>query len=330
VRERILVTGAAGFIGSHVAERLLQRGAAVVGVDNFDPFYPPHEKRRNLARAIANRRFRLVEADCADLDALDGRLGDAAFDVVVHLAAKAGVRPSIRDALGYARANVTGTAALLELARRRGIGRFVFGSSSSVYGNSRTIPFVETDPVERQISPYAATKRVGEIMCQPYHHLHGMTVMALRFFTVYGPRQRPDLAIRRFASRMMRGEEIPMYGDGTTERDYTWVDDIVDGTVAAIDWTETSPGRFEIVNLGGSRTTPLRRLIHLIAEALEVEPRIQHLPMQPGDVHRTWADVTKAGRLLGYHPKVTVEDGIPRFVAWLRGREAVAARAAAS
>lgn len=320
-RDRILLTGAAGFIGSHLAERLLAHGARVVGVDNFDPFYSPEEKRRNLAGALEHRDFRLVEADCAEPHVLDAALGAEDFDAIVHLAAKAGVRPSIQDPLGYTRANVIATQRLLELAKERGIGRFVFGSSSSVYGNNEKVPFAEDDPVDRPISPYAATKRAGELICRTYHHLYGIGLLSLRFFTVYGPRQRPDLAIRKFGTLMLRGESIPMFGDGTSERDYTWIDDILDGVTAAIDRTRAVSGEFEIVNLGESRTTTLRRLIELIGEALDIEPRIDRLPAQPGDVRRTYADVSKARRLLGYEPSTPVEEGIPRFAAWLIARE---------
>jgi UDP-glucuronate 4-epimerase len=326
--QRILVTGAAGFIGSHLVERLLARGDEVVGVDNFDPFYSPTEKRRNLAVALAHPRFRLVEADCAELPTLETALDGDSFDVVVHLAAKAGVRPSILDPLGYARANLTGTQAVLELARRKGVSRFVFASSSSVYGNNPKVPFAEDDPVERPISPYAATKRAGELLCHTYHHLHGMGVIALRFFTVYGPRQRPDLAIRKFTTLMLRDEPIPFFGDGSTERDYTWIDDILQGVIAAIDRTARVPGEYAIINLGESRTTSLARLVELIGEALGVEPRLERLPLQPGDVRRTFADVSRARDLLGYEPTTPVEVGIPRFVEWMRAefeRELVAA-----
>lgn len=319
--DRVLLTGAAGFIGSHLAERLLEEGAEVVGVDNFDPFYDPAEKRANLRSAQRNASFELIEADCTDLPALRPLVGDRSFDVVVHLAAKAGVRPSIADPTGYTRANLVATQAMLELSREREIGRFVFGSSSSVYGNNRKVPFSEEDPVERPISPYAATKRAGELLCHAHHHLHGTAMLALRFFTVYGPRQRPDLAIRKFATLMLRGEAIPMFGDGETERDYTWVDDITRGLVAAIHRTRSFSDEFEIINLGGNRTTRLRRLIELLAEALHVRPTIQRLPMQPGDVQRTFADVSKAERLLDYHPSTTIDEGIPQFVEWLRQHE---------
>jgi len=315
--ERILVTGAAGFIGSNLVERLLDRGDAVVGVDNFDPFYSPEEKRANLASALANPRFRLLEADCADGDALAAGLGNEPFDAVVHLAAKAGVRPSIQQPAAYTRANVVATQTMLELARTRGIARFVFGSSSSVYGNGDRVPFSEDDPADRPISPYAATKRAGELLCHTYHHLYGTGILALRFFTVYGPRQRPDLAIRKFGTLMLRGEPVPMFGDGGMERDFTWIDDILQGVVAALERTRDVPGEYRVVNLGESRTTTVARLIEMIAAALDVEPRIQRLPLQPGDVRRTCADVSLARRLLGYAPTTPIEQGIPRFAEWL-------------
>jgi len=319
----VLVTGAAGFIGSHLVERLLARGDAVVGIDNFDPFYSPAEKRANLAAALANPRFTLIEADCAELETVEAALAGRDIDVLVHLAAKAGVRPSLEQPMAYARANVMATQAMLELARRRGIRRFIFGSSSSVYGNNEKVPFAEDDPVERPISPYAATKRAGELLCHTYHHLYGMGVIALRFFTVYGPRQRPDLAIRRFATLMLRSEPITMFGDGTTERDYTWIDDILQGVIAAIDRTAERPGEYHIINLGESRTTSLARLIELIAASLDVRPIIEQRPMQPGDVRRTYADVSRARALLGYAPTTPVETGIPRFAEWLRGHLAL-------
>ena len=319
-RERILVTGAAGFIGSHLVERLLCGGAVVVGVDNFDPFYPPEEKRANVRDAERHPNFRLIEVDCTDLAALETALPPQTFDAVVHLAAKAGVRPSLLDPLGYVRANVTGTQAVLEFARRRQIRRVVFGSSSSVYGDSCSPPFSEEQPTDRPISPYAATKRAGELLCATYSHVYDMAIMALRFFTVYGPRQRPDLAIRKFGTLMLRGQPLPLYGDGSTERDYTWFQDIIEGAVAALRYTRENAGAYEVVNLGGNRTTSLRRLVDLLAQALDVEPSVQTLPLQPGDVTRTWADVSKGGRLLGYAPQTPIEEGIPRFAAWLKTR----------
>ncbi|MEN8373821.1 MAG: NAD-dependent epimerase/dehydratase family protein [Gemmatimonadota bacterium] len=317
---RILLTGAAGFVGSHLAEELLERGDSVVGVDNFDPFYSPAEKRANLERARGHSSFSLLEVDCADSEALDRALGPESFDAVVHLAAKAGVRPSIAHPFEYARANLLGTQAILEAARERGVGRIVFGSSSSVYGDNGKVPFSEDDPVERPISPYAATKRGGELLCHAHQHLHGGSVLALRYFTVYGPRQRPDLAIRKFAELMLRGEPIPVFGDGSSARDYTWVGDIVAGTVAALDYTEAAQAGFDILNLGGNRTTSLSRLIELIGEAVGAAPSISRLDAQPGDVRRTHADIDKAARLLGYAPRVGVEEGVPRMVEWLRER----------
>jgi UDP-glucuronate 4-epimerase len=316
--QTIVVTGAAGFIGSHLVERLLERGDRVVGIDNFDPFYPRALKDRNLAPALANDRYTFIEADCAEPEQIRNALDGHVVDAVVHLAAKAGVRPSIADPLGYTRANIVATQVLLEAASQRGIKRFIFGSSSSVYGNNEKVPFSETDSVDRPISPYAATKRACEVLCHAYHHLHGMGILSLRFFTVYGPRQRPDLAIRKFSELMLRNQPIPFYGDGTSERDYTWIGDIIQGVEAAIDRSRTVPGEFEIINLGESRTTSLTRLVDLIAQAAGVQPVLQRLPLQPGDVNRTFADVTKARALLGYRPTTPVEVGIPRFIEWLK------------
>jgi UDP-glucuronate 4-epimerase len=318
--ETIVVTGAAGFIGSHLTERLLARGDHVIGVDNFDPFYSRAHKTQNLSAARAHPNFTFIEADCAEFDQMR-RVFERTVSAIVHLAAKAGVRPSIADPVGYARANVLATQVMLAAAHEHGVPRFIFGSSSSVYGNNEKVPFAETDAVEHPISPYAATKRAGELLCHTFHHLHGMGIIALRFFTVYGPRQRPDLAIRKFAELILRGEPIPFYGDGSSERDYTWIDDILQGVLAAVDRSREVPGGFEIVNLGESRTTSLNKLVELIGAALQLEPKLQRLPMQPGDVNRTFADITKARNLLGYQPTMPVENGIPRFVEWLQ-REA--------
>ena len=316
-RESILITVAAGFIGSHLSEAFLARGDHVIGVDNFDPFYPRELKERNLSAIRQHDGFTFIEADCADVHGIE-RAFQQPVDAIVHLAARAGVRPSIADPLGYTRANIVATQVMLEAAHRHGVNRFVFGSSSSVYGNNEKVPFSEDDAVDRPISPYAATKRACELICHTYHHLYDMSVLCLRFFTVYGPRQRPDLAIRKFTRLLLEGEPIPFYGDGTSERDYTWIDDIIQGVVAATDRTRSSPGEFEIINLGESRTTSLERLVDLIAGAAGIEPKLQRLPMQPGDVNRTFADVSKARNLLGYRPTTPVEDGIPRFVEWLK------------
>lgn len=317
---RILVTGVAGFIGSHTAEALLLRGDRVVGIDNFNAFYSPDLKRRNVA-AVAKTgggRFRLVEGDITDERVLDALFAHERFDAIVHLAAWAGVRPSIQHPEVYVDTNVRGTLNLLERARRHGIDRFVFASSSSVYGGRIEVPFRETDPVDRPISPYAATKKAGEVLCYTWHHLHGLHVSVLRYFTVYGPRQRPEMAIHRFATLLSRGEAVPMYGDGSSARDYTYVDDIVQGTVAALDRCQG----YEIYNLGESRTTTLRALIEMLADALGVPARVRPEPEQPGDVPITYADVSKARAKLGYEPSVPIEEGIRRFVEWFR-REGV-------
>jgi len=313
---RILVTGAAGFIGSHLVERLVRGGVDVVGLDNFDEFYDPAIKRGNVAALADEPRFRLVEGDIRDAATLDALPDD--IDVIVHLAARAGVRPSIAQPMLYQDVNVAGTQQLLELARRRGIRRFVFGSSSSVYGDNEKVPFAETDPVDRPISPYAATKRAGELLCHTYRHLFGIGTLCLRFFTVYGPRQRPDLAIHKFTRLLSDGEPVPRFGDGTTRRDYTHIGDILQGVEAAIAYLEAHPDAYEIVNLGESRTVELSRLIALIAEALGVEPRIVELPRQPGDVERTFADIARARELFGYDPVTPIERGIPEFVGWYR------------
>jgi len=323
--ETILITGAAGFIGSHLVDRLLARGDRVIGVDNFDPFYARELKQRNLQNVLENNAFTFMEADCADPVQVRYAFREP-VDCVVHLAAKAGVRPSIADPLGYTRANIVATQVMLEASKDAGVSRFVFGSSSSVYGNNEKVPFSEEDRVDRPISPYAATKRACEIICHSYHHLYDIGILSLRFFTVYGPRQRPDLAIRKFSDLMMRGQRIPFFGDGSSERDYTWIDDIIDGVVAAVDRSRTVPGEFEIINLGESRTTSLARLVELIADALGVTPELEHLPMQPGDVNCTFADVTKARQLLGYQPTTPVEVGIPRFVEWMKNAAAIPTR----
>ncbi|HZI63608.1 MAG TPA: NAD-dependent epimerase/dehydratase family protein [Thermoanaerobaculia bacterium] len=312
--QHVLVTGGAGFIGSHLTRRLLGRGARVTALDDFNDFYDPARKRRNVAPHLGSASFRLVEGDIRDADLVDRLFAEGRFDAVVHLAARAGVRPSLREPILYEEVNCIGTLRLLEAARRCGPRTFVFGSSSSVYGINRKLPFAEDDEVNQPISPYATTKRAGELLCYNYHHLYGLRTSCLRFFTVYGPAQRPEMAIHKFTDLLARGEAVPMYGDGSSRRDYTYIDDIVDGVVAAMD---LAPG-FEILNLGGAETTALLDLVHWIAEELGVEPRIERLPEQPGDVPITYADVTKAGRLLGYAPKVPIREGLRRFVAWYR------------
>ena len=313
---RVLVTGAAGFIGSHLVERLLARGDTVVGVDNFDPFYPRPIKEKNLTVARANPGYRFHELDLLDTAALLPLLTPET--VIVHLAAKAGVRPSLADPAGYLRANLGGTQSLLDAVRQAGATRFIFGSSSSVYGDDTPAPFREGAPAVHPISPYAATKRSGELIIEALAPHQRLRAIALRFFTVYGPRQRPDLAIHGFTRRMHAGEAITMFGDGSDARDYTYIDDIVSGVVAAVDWTAGAPVGLEIVNLGGNETIPLRRMIAEIAAALGVTPRVEQTSRQPGDVRLTSADLTRAGQVLGYRPTTPFPEGIRRFVAWYR------------
>ncbi len=310
----LLVTGGAGFIGSHLTNRLLEGGDRVTVLDDFNDFYDPGRKRRNVVPFLERDDYRLVEGDIRDEALVDGLFRDNAFDAVVHLAARAGVRPSLKEPILYEEVNCIGTLRLLEAARRHGPETFVFGSSSSVYGINRKVPFSEDDPVDRPISPYATTKRAGELLCFNYHHLYDLRISCLRFFTVYGPAQRPEMAIHKFTQLAARGEPIPLYGDGSSRRDYTYIDDILDGVVAALDLAPD----FEIINLGGAETTRLSDLVAWIAEELAVEPRIEYLADQPGDVPITYADVDKAGRLLGYSPKVSIREGLKRFVRWYR------------
>lgn len=310
---RALVTGGAGFIGSHLVERLLAEGWRVTVVDNFDPFYRPAVKRANLAGCQRHANFRLVEADLRELGALRERLtGD--YEVIVHLAAKAGVRPSLQDPLTYQEVNVRGTQNLLELAKEWGVRQFLFASSSSVYGVNPRVPWREDDHVLLPISPYASTKVSGELLGHVYSHLYGIRFLALRLFTVYGPRQKPDLAIHKFARRILRGGAVPVYGDGSSRRDYTYVDDVVAGLRAVM---EFDGSRYEVINLGNNRTVSLREMIRALEEALGVEARCEFLPEQPGDVPQTWADISKAKRLLGYEPRTGFKAGLRAFAQWL-------------
>jgi len=311
-RQTILITGGAGFIGSHLAERLLDHGRRVVVLDNFDTFYDPAIKRRNVEVALRQDAYRLVEGDIRDPEALDRLFGSEEVEAVVHLAARAGVRPSIADPVLYSSVNLDGTTQLLEACRRHGVARFMFGSSSSVYGNNPKVPFAESDPVDHAISPYAATKKAGEVLCHAYHHLHGMSVACLRFFTVYGPRQRPEMAIHKFARLLAAGDEIEQYGDGSSARDYTYVSDIVEGIVRA---TERARG-YHIWNLGGSRTITLAELVSKIAAGLGVPERVRELPCQPGDVDRTWADISLAQRDLEWTPGIGIDRGLALFLSW--------------
>lgn len=309
-----LVTGAAGFIGSHLCERLIAEEKGVVGLDNFDPFYDPAIKKQNLSGSLGSKRFTFVQGDIRDAACVEGIARSGQIDCVIHLAARAGVRPSIEDPVGYMDVNIYGTAVMLEAARKYGIRKFIFASSSSVYGNNKKVPFAETDNVDFPISPYAATKKAGELLCHTYSHLHGMDIACLRLFTVYGPRQRPDLAIHKFARLIEAGRPIPVFGDGSMQRDFTYIDDILDGITASM---ETCKG-YEIYNLGQSRPVRLDVLIGEMEQALGKKAVWNRLPLQPGDVDRTYADVTKAVERLGYQPKTQLRDGLAKFVEWMR------------
>ncbi|HIJ72200.1 MAG TPA: NAD-dependent epimerase/dehydratase family protein [Planctomycetes bacterium] len=311
---KALVTGAAGFIGSHLCERLVRDGLTVVGLDNFDDFYDPAVKRANITECLESEQFELVEADIRDAEAVGTVLAGRDIDIIVHLAARAGVRPSIEDPLTYEDVNINGTMVLLEGARRFGVKKFVFGSSSSVYGNNEKVPFSEMDNVDFPISPYAATKKAGELICHTYSHLYGIDMVCLRLFTVYGPRQRPDLAIHKFCKLIERGEPIPVFGDGSMQRDFTYIDDIIEGIVGAMSRCEG----YEIYNLGESRPVRLDVLISEIEKALGKRAEINRLPVPPGDVRQTYADVTKAEERLGYKPKTEITAGLKRFVEWFR------------
>jgi UDP-glucuronate 4-epimerase len=311
---RLLVTGGAGFIGSHLVDALLQGGHAIAVLDNFDPFYPRAIKEQNVAAHRQNPHWRLIETDLRDDAALNHALEGQSFDAIVHMAAKAGVRPSIDDPVAYQDVNVRGTQNLLEFARRSGIRQFVFASSSSVYGVNPRVPWSETDAVLQPISPYASTKVSGELLGHVYSHLYGIRFIALRFFTVYGPRQRPDLAIHKFARLITAGKSIPVFGTGDTRRDYTYVDDVIKGVLAAIEYSQTP---YEVINLGNNQTVTLREMIAGLERALGKEARIEWLPEQPGDVPQTWADISYAQSLLGYSPSTTYADGVRKFVEWM-------------
>jgi UDP-glucuronate 4-epimerase len=313
--KRVLVTGGAGFIGSHLVDRLLGiPEISVAVVDSFDDFYEPSRKRANLTNPLQNPNFTLYEADIRDNVTLDHIFAEARFDTVFHLAARAGVRSSLTQARDYESVNVGGTLELLELSQKYGVKQFILGSSSSVYGPKAVAPFREDAPLA-PISPYAATKAAAELLGHTYSYLYGLPVIALRFFTAYGPRQRPDLAIHKFAALIEAGKPIPVYGDGTSQRDYTYVSDIVSGIMAAADYNASN---FEIINIGESRTVRLDYLITLLEEALGKKAVIERLPAQPGDMPQTHADISKAETLLGYAPTIPVEKGIQLFVEWMK------------
>ena len=308
----ILITGAAGFIGSHTSEKLLSRGHTVTGIDNFDPFYPKLFKLRNLEEIMRREGFQFKEGNILDLPFLDKLFSDQQFDVVIHLAAKAGIRPSIDRIVDYYETNVNGTVNLLESMKTNGVKNMLFASSSSIYGNNIKTPFSENDPVDYPISPYASTKKSGELLCHVYCHLYQFNITCLRFFTVFGPRQRPDLAIHKFTHLIDAGLSVPFFGDGSTARDYTYIEDITDG----IDCALGNLAGFRLFNLGESRVVTLKKLIQVIEQRLKKSAILDMKPMQPGDVQITFADITKAQKEIGYKPNTGLEEGIDQFVNW--------------
>ncbi len=308
----ILVTGGAGFIGSHLVDKLLERGEKVICVDDFNDFYDPAIKRANIQSHLDFDSYTLIETDIRDRDQFAELFRKHDIRRIVHLAARAGVRPSLEQPFLYEDVNIKGTMNLLELARSSKVEQFVFASSSSVYGANEKVPFSEEDRIDRTVSPYAATKYAGELMCHTYHHLYRVPTTCLRFFTVYGPRQRPEMAIHKFTRLLYEGNSIPMYGDGSTARDYTYIDDIIAGVLASLD----RPFPFEIFNLGESVTVTLRSLIDTLEQVSGRKPKTEQLSLQPGDVTITYADVSKARRLLDYTPTTSIESGLTRFLAW--------------
>jgi UDP-glucuronate 4-epimerase len=322
----IVVTGGAGFIGSHLCEALLKKGNTVINIDSFNDYYDPKIKRNNVEETrsfirvnqIDDNSYKVAEGDIRDCGFLKQVFEENQVDTIVHLAAYAGVRPSIQNPVLYTDVNINGTVNLLEISKMCDIKRFVFASSSSVYGNNTKVPFAEDDVVDFPISPYAATKKAGELLCHTYHSLYNINMACLRFFTVYGPRQRPDLAINKFTKLISAGQPIPFYGDGTTERDYTYIEDIIDGLTKAIHWVGEGQGKYEVFNLGESNTVTLSRMVQAIENALGKRAEINRMPMQPGDVNRTFADVTKAKAILEYHPRMEFEEGICKFIKWFQ------------
>lgn len=323
MQSTIVVTGCAGFIGSHLSEKLLANGNQVIGVDNFDPFYDRQVKERNLSAFKNHPNFRFAEIDLADLAALSQELKDDAIDVIVHLAGKAGVRPSIEDPQGYIRANILATQNILDVMKNKGIKKMAFASSSSVYGNTKETPFHEEQDVNRPISPYAFSKKACELINYTYHALYGLDIINMRFFTVFGPRQRPDLAIHKFTKLILSGQEIPMFGDGSTSRDYTYYEDTVSGIQGAINYLNAHQGVYETINLGNNQPVKLTDMIIAIEKATGVKANIKQLPMQAGDVDITFANIEKAKRLMRYNPQYSFEEGVQNFVDWYREVHAI-------
>lgn len=313
-----LITGGAGFIGSTLADRLLLDGNQVIVVDNFNDYYDVSIKERNVAPHLTDNNYKLYRIDICDWNALEKVFKGNHIDGIVHLAARAGVRPSIEDPILYQQTNNLGTNHILELAKKYGVKNLVLASSSSVYGNNKKVPFKETDVVDFAISPYAATKKANEVLGHVYHALYGMNMIFLRFFTVYGPRQRPDLAINKFTKLILNDEPIPVFGDGSTSRDYTYIQDIINGIVLSIQYVENHENVYEIINLGENTPITLLEMIQTIEKVLGKKAKMNFLPMQLGDVNKTYADITKAKELLGYNPQTSFEEGIRSFVKWYK------------
>lgn len=313
---RYLITGGAGFIGSSICEKLLKENNKIIVIDNFCDFYDPKIKENNIKDFINNPNFKLYREDIRDRQAIKRIFDENNIEIVIHLAAMAGVRPSIENPCLYQEVNCIGTQNLLEEMKEHNIKKLVMASSSSVYGNCKDVPFKEDMVVDFAISPYAATKKANEVMTHVYHKLFDFDVIMLRFFTVYGPKQRPDLAINKFTKLMLENKEIPMYGDGTTSRDYTYIDDIIDGIEKFCNYLLKNKNIYEIINLGNSFPISLKEMINTISKVLNIQPKIKQMPMQPGDVERTYADISKARELIGYEPKVSFEEGIKKFVKW--------------
>lgn len=312
------ITGGAGFIGSSLTDKLLKEKNKVITIDNFCDFYNPKIKENNILEFLNNENYKIYRKDIRDRQAIKSIFDENKIDVVMHLAASAGVRPSIENPILYQEVNCLGTQNILEEMKLHNIKNLVMASSSSVYGNCKEVPFREDMIVDYAISPYAATKKANEVMTHVYHKLFDMNIIMLRFFTVYGPKQRPDLAINKFTRLMLQNKEIPMFGDGTTSRDYTYIDDIVDGIIKACEYAKNNSKVYEILNIGNSSPVSLKEMINVIGKTLKIDPKIKQLPRQPGDVDKTYADITKAKKLIGYEPKITFEEGIKRFINWYK------------
>ena len=312
---KILVTGIAGFIGSNLGEHLIKGDFKIIGIDNFDPFYDQITKMNNLELLSKASGFNFYEADIRDISSLRSVFNTEKPEIIIHLAAKAGIRPSLKDPKTYYDVNVMGTLNILEMMKEFNVSKMIFGSSSSIYGNNKKIPFSENDNVDNPISPYASSKKSCELLCHTYHHLYNFDIFCLRFFTVYGPRQRPDLAIHKFTKLIMEGNPIPFYGDGSTERDYTYIDDIVDGILGAMNNLKG----YDIFNIGESKTISLTKMVTTLETIIGKKAILEKLPMQAGDVEKTYADISKAKQILGYNPRFSFEEGIAKFIKWYNG-----------